>query len=105
MNKADLIDLIAAKLGEDTTKAAAERALDAVTESFAEALAKDGTVQLVGFGTFAKTERAARDGRNPSTGEKIKIKASVNVKFKAGKALKEAVAPKPAKPTAKIAKK
>ena len=75
----------------DISKAAAGRALDAVTDAITEALKKGDTVSVLGFGTFSVRERAAREGRNPRTGETIKIKASKNPAFKAGKALKDAV--------------
>ena len=71
------------------TKAAAERAVNAFLGGIETGLKKDGVVQLIGFGTFAVKNRAARKGRNPSTGEEIKIKASRTVGFKAGQALKE----------------
>jgi DNA-binding protein HU-beta len=89
MTKADLIEAIAAKL--DGSKAEAGRALDAVTEALQEALAQGDEIKLPGFGAFAVTERAATEGRNPRTGEKIAIPASKVVKFKAGAALKKAV--------------
>ena len=87
MNKSELIDAIAASA--DIPKAVAGRALDAVIESVTGAL-KEGVV-LVGFGTFAVKERAARTGRNPQTGKPIKIAAAKIPGFKAGKALKDAV--------------
>lgn len=89
MNKSELIDAIAD--AADISKAAAGRALDGMTDAITDALKKGETVSLVGFGTFSVRERAARDGRNPRTGETIKIKASKNPAFKAGKALKDAV--------------
>lgn len=89
MNRTELIDLIADKA--ELTKASASRALDAVLESVTGSLQKGDPVVLVNFGTFTVKLRAGREGRNPSTGEKIKIKASKVVGFKAGKALKEAV--------------
>jgi DNA-binding protein HU-beta len=89
MNKSELIDVIADQA--DISKAAAGRALDAVTDAITEALKKGDTVSVLGFGTFSVRERAAREGRNPRTGETIKIKASKNPAFKAGKALKDAV--------------
>lgn len=89
MNKTDLIDAIAESA--DISKAAATRALDAVTASIAGALQKGDQVSLVGFGTFLVRERAARSGRNPKTGETINIAASKVPAFKAGKALKDAV--------------
>lgn len=89
MNRTDLIDMIAEKA--ELTKAAASRALDALLEGVTGSLQSGDPVMLVGFGTFTVRERAARDGRNPVTGEKIKINAAKVVGFKAGKALKEAV--------------
>ena len=89
MTKADLIDALAAKLGG--SKADAGRALEAVTEVLQEALARGEEIKLPGFGVFAVTERAASEGRNPRTGEKIAIPASKVVKFKARATLKKAV--------------
>jgi DNA-binding protein HU-beta len=89
MNRAELVEQVAAKA--DVTKAVAERALSALLETVATSLKKDEPVVLVNFGTFVVRRRAARKGRNPQTGEEIKIKAAKVVGFKAGKALKEAV--------------
>ncbi|ADV27877.1 histone family protein DNA-binding protein [Pseudoxanthomonas suwonensis 11-1] len=89
MNKTDLIDAVASEA--EITKAEASRAVDAVVNSVTKALKKGDAVTLVGFGTFQVRKRAARTGRNPKTGETIKIKASKNPAFKAGKALKDAV--------------
>lgn len=89
MNKSDLVDAIAKSA--DISKAAAGRALDATVESIKKALKKGDTVSLVGFGTFKVGKRAARTGRNPRTGETIKIKAAKVPKFTAGKGLKDAV--------------
>jgi DNA-binding protein HU-beta len=89
MNKADLIDAVADSA--DMSKAGAGRALDAAIEAITKALKKGDTVTLVGFGTFSVRKRAARTGRNPRTGEAIKIKASKVPGFKAGKALKDAI--------------
>lgn len=89
MNKTELIDHIAGSA--DISKAAATRALDAVIEAVKTTLKKNDTVTLVGFGTFSVGTRAARTGRNPRTGEEIKIKAAKVPKFKPGKALKDAV--------------
>ena len=89
MNKSELVEHIA--LNADISKAAAERALDAVTQAVKNTLKKGGSVALVGFGTFTVTKRAARNGRNPRTGDTIKIKASKAAKFTPGKALKEAL--------------
>lgn len=88
-NKQDLIAAIQAnKEAGLETKAAAERAVNAVIDAIEEGLKKDGLVQLIGFGTFQVKERSARKGRNPKTGEEIKIKATKTVSFKAGAALK-----------------
>jgi DNA-binding protein HU-beta len=89
MNKGDLIDAVAGST--DLSKADSGRAVDAVIEAITKALKKGGTVSLVGFGTFTVKKRAARQGRNPRTGEAIQIKASKVPGFKAGKALKDAV--------------
>ncbi len=89
MNKSELIDAIAESA--DLPKAAAGRALDAVTETITKALQDDDSVSLVGFGTFSVKARAARTGRNPQTGEPIEIKAANIPSFKAGKGLKDAV--------------
>ncbi|MBT4963435.1 MAG: HU family DNA-binding protein [Francisellaceae bacterium] len=89
MNKAQLIDSVALKT--DLPKKVAGRALDALLESITEALVQDDNVSIVGFGTYHVKERAARVGRNPKTGEEIKIKAARVPAFKPGKLLKEAV--------------
>ncbi len=91
MNKAELVDQIAQKA--DLSKAAAERALNAFTDTVTETLAdaRDEKITLVGFGTFSTSERAARTGRNPQTGETINIPATTVPKFKPGKSLKDAV--------------
>jgi DNA-binding protein HU-beta len=90
MTKAELVEKMAADAG--ITKVAAAAALDSFTASVGKALKKkDGKVTLVGFGTFSKVRRKARKGRNPQTGEAIKIKAANIVKFKPGKKLREAV--------------
>lgn len=89
MTKDELVDKIASEA--DLTKKDAATALDAVTSAIAGELANGGSVTLVGFGTFSVSERAARTGRNPQTGETIQIAASKGVKFKAGKGLKDAV--------------
>ena len=87
MNKSELVAAIAEKAG--LTKKQAEEAVKAFVEVTSNELKNGGKVQLVGFGTFEVSERAARDGRNPQTGEEMKIKASKAPKLKAGKALKE----------------
>ena len=89
MNRTELIDSVAEKA--ELTKAAASRAFDAFLESVTESLQKGEPVVIVNFGTFTIKDRPAREGRNPSTGEKITIGAAKIVGFKAGKALKEAV--------------
>ncbi len=89
MNKAELIDAVAAKA--DLTKSDAASAVDAVFSTITKSLSGGNAVTLVGFGTFAVTDRAARTGRNPRTGEAITIPASKSPKFKSGKALKDAL--------------
>lgn len=89
MNKTELIDFIAENAG--LTKVAAANALKAFQEGIKKALEEGEPVIIADFGSFTVKHRAAREGRNPSTGEKIKINASKVVGFKAGKALKEAV--------------
>ena len=89
MNKGELIAALAAKT--EMTKKDSEAALNAVLDVIAESMAKGEKVQLIGFGTFGVKERAAREGRNPRTGEVVKIKASKVPTFKAGKALKDKV--------------
>ncbi|MBC8455831.1 HU family DNA-binding protein [bacterium] len=89
MKKNELIE----KMSNDAciSKAAAAKALASFTESVKSALKKGNKIALVGFGTFSTSKRSARTGRNPKTGETIQIKASTVAKFKAGKALKDAV--------------
>ena len=89
MNKTELIDAVADEA--EVSKAEAGRAVDAVISSITKALKKGDSVTLVGFGTFQGRKRAGRTGRNRKTGDTIKIKASKNPAFKAGKALKDAV--------------
>ena len=89
MNKSELVASVVEKAG--LKKADAEKAVAAVIDSVVETLKKGDKVQLVGFGTFEVRERAAREGRNPQTGATMKIAASKNPVFKAGKALKDAV--------------
>ncbi len=88
MNKAELVAQVQKNLGGDTSKAAAEVAVAAVLDGIKQGVKKDKNVQVIGFGTFSVVKRAARKGVNPQTGEKIKIKASKSVKFKAGAGLK-----------------
>ena len=89
MNKAELVAAMAEQA--DLSKKDAEKALKAFTDVVADQLKKGDKIQLVGFGTFEVTERAAREGRNPQTGKAMKIEASKAPKFKAGKALKDTV--------------
>ncbi len=89
MNKSELIDHIASTA--DLSKAQASKALDAVVDGIGLSLSKADSVSLIGFGTFSISERAARTGRNPRTGETIQIQAGKQVRFKAGKALKDRV--------------
>ncbi|MDA3883139.1 MAG: HU family DNA-binding protein [Bacteroidales bacterium] len=89
MNKSELVSAIAAESG--LTKAESEKALNATTEAIKNALAKGESIQLIGFGTFSISERSARTGRNPQTGKEIQIAAKKVAKFKAGKALGEAL--------------
>ncbi len=89
MNKTELIAAMAEKA--EISKKDAEKALKAFTDTVADELVKGEKVQLVGFGTFEVSERAAREGRNPKSGEPMKIAASKSPKFKAGKALKDMI--------------
>lgn len=89
MNKSELIEAIAQEA--DISKAAAQKALDATTNAVTNALKQGDTVTLVGFGTFYVGERAERQGRNPKTGEPLTIAATKTLKFRAGKALKDAL--------------
>lgn len=90
MNKAELIDQISRDAG--ITKAQATNALNAFTGAVVSSLKKGNKVTLVGFGTFSVSQRAARNGRNPRTGELLKIKATKAPKFKAGKEFAETIA-------------
>ena len=89
MTKVEIIEKMAKDA--DVSKAAAQKALDSFIDSIKKTLKKGNKVTLVGFGTFSVGKRAARKGRNPQTGETIKIKASKTPKFKAGKAFKDAI--------------
>ena len=89
MNKSELIDAVAS--AADLSKADAGRAIDATVGAITNALSSGDSLSLIGFGTFSVSERAARSGRNPRTGETIQIAAAKLPKFKAGKALKDAV--------------
>lgn len=90
MNKSELVDAVSNESG--LTKTDAARAVDALFSAVTSALKKGDEVRLVGFGTFAVSKRAARTGKNPRTGEEIKIAASKQPKFKPGKALKDSIA-------------
>ena len=89
MNRTELVAAMAEKAG--VSKKDADNILKAFIDTVESAVKADDKVQLVGFGTFESRERAAREGRNPATGETIKIAAAKNVSFKAGKDLKESV--------------
>lgn len=89
MNRNELVSQVAEKTG--LTKKQAQEALSAITDTISEALVAGDTVQLLGFGTFATTARAAREGKNPRTGEVLKIQASRVAKFRVGAALKDAL--------------
>jgi DNA-binding protein HU-beta len=89
MNKQELIDAVASSTG--ATKVVTGEAIDAVIDAITKAVAKGDNVQLIGFGSFSQGKRAARTGRNPSTGEAINIAAAKTVKFTAGKAFKDSV--------------
>ena len=103
MNKAELIEAIANETG--ISKKDVDAALKSFVNVVSGTLQKKEKVQLIGFGTFETSERAARTGRNPANGEPLKIAASTLVKFKAGAALKEKVNTKPAKAAKKAKKK
>lgn len=90
MNKAELVSAFMARNDDVVTKAAAERVVNDVLDAMAEGIT-GGELALVGFGNFTVAERAAREGRNPQSGETIQIAAKNTVKFKAGKALKDAI--------------
>ena len=89
MNKSELVDLVAEKT--EMSKKDSEKAVKAILDSITEGLTRGDKVQLVGFGTFEVRSRKEREGRNPATGEKIKIKALKVPAFKPGKQLKEKV--------------
>ena len=92
MNKAELVLAIATEA--ELSQAAAKRVLEALTETIVKAVAKGDDVSLVGFGSFKSSKRASRTGKNPKTGEALKIAATVVPKFSAGASFKAAVAPK-----------
>jgi DNA-binding protein HU-beta len=89
VNKNDLIGIVAARTG--LSKGDATKAVDGVFDALTEALKSGDEVRVVGFGTFSVSQRAASEGRNPRTGDKIEIPASKQPKFKAGKLLKDAL--------------
>ncbi|CAF0696118.1 HU family DNA-binding protein [Candidatus Methylacidithermus pantelleriae] len=89
LSRAGLVELVQKTLGKDTTKVAAERAVNAVIQALKTGIKKSGRVQLIGFGTFKVVTRKARTGVNPKTGEKIKIKASKTVRFIPGSDLRK----------------
>jgi DNA-binding protein HU-beta len=91
MNKSGLVEAVQAIIGDECSKASAEKAVSAVLDGIIQGVKKDGNVQIIGFGTFSVVKRAARTGVNPKTKEKIKIPASNAVKFKVGSKLKDAV--------------
>ena len=99
MNRQELVEAIAVKAG--ISKKAADDAVKAFIETVGDELQNGGKVQLVGFGTFETSKRAARTGRNPQTGAATKIAACTAPKFKAGKALKDQVNTKPSKKSKK----
>ncbi|MDR5752376.1 MULTISPECIES: HU family DNA-binding protein [unclassified Caballeronia] len=89
MNKQELLEAVAVQTG--ASKSAAEETINAVLATISTEVSAGNAVQLIGFGTFARGERAARTGRNPQTGEAVDIAAAKTVKFTAGKAFKDAV--------------
>ncbi len=91
MNKSELVEAVQQSLGKDATKRCAEDALAAVLDGISAGVKKDGKVQLIGFGTFSVKKRAARQGRNPKTGEAMQIKASKTVGFKCSSSLKDSL--------------
>lgn len=94
MNKTELVEIVAKEA--DLSKAAAGKALDAVTAAIVKAVSKSDTVTLIGFGTFKSSKRAARTGRNPQTGKELKIAATTVPRFTAGAGFKGAVSGKKA---------
>lgn len=103
LSKAEIVDAVAKTA--DITKVAAAAAINCALDTIAAHISKGGKVTLVGFGTFSQKSRKARTGRNPQTGEPIKIAASKSMSFKASKAAKAAKPKAKAKPAAKGAKK
>jgi DNA-binding protein HU-beta len=102
MNKSELLEIVAKEA--DISKAAAGKALDAITNAITKAVAKSDTVTLVGFGTFKSSKRAARVGRNPQTGKELKIAATTVPRFTAGSGFKAAVSGKKSAAAKKPAK-
>ena len=103
MNKSELIEAVST--AADISKAAAGKALEAVTAAIVKAVSKGDTVTLIGFGTFKSSKRAARVGRNPQTGKELKIAATTVPRFTAGAGFKAAVAGKKAAAKKPVAKK
>ena len=103
MNKSELISAVAEK--SEVSKKDTEAVLNTAMDIIKETVAAGSDVQLIGFGTFTVAERSEREGRNPATGETMKIAASKSPKFKAGKAFKDAVNTQPSKPAKKTKKK
>ncbi|MFT5412404.1 MAG: DNA-binding protein HU-beta [Verrucomicrobiales bacterium] len=91
MNKAELCEKTQQALGDEASKANAEKAVKAVLDAIADGVRKDEVVQLIGFGTFKVSHRAARMGRNPKTGEAMQINASKSVKFSPSAAFKKSL--------------
>lgn len=91
MNKAELIESVQKTLGEECSRAHAERCVNAIVQSISKGLKKDRSVQIVGFGTFMVKNRKPRVGRNPQTGQEIQIPASKTVGFKPGSQLKASI--------------
>ena len=109
MNKQELVDAVAAKVGDTTSKKQVEATLNAILEEVGDSMRKGESVQLMGFGTFEPRRRAARSARNPQTGERVRVRATTAPAFKASQKLKDYVGKKPgtakkaAKKTAKKA--
>jgi DNA-binding protein HU-beta len=91
LNRSGLVELVQKALGKETTKASAERSVEAVIAGIKIGVKKSAGVQLIGFGTFKPVTRKARNGINPKTGQKIKIKASKTVKFSVGSDFKKSL--------------
>ena len=91
MIKEDLVQAVHDELGNETSRAQAEAAIEAVLQAIGKGLRSDGTVQIHGFGSFVVGTRKAREGRNPATGETIQIPEATTIRFKPGKNLKESL--------------